>query len=206
MKKAVNPRGESTAHACESLPGGYELFKRIDLTKDRSSLIAINIWSLAAALAMVLPMLFVHPIKYAFDMDMGKILFCISATIVGMTVYLFLHEGVHGIFIRLFTGSSAAFGFDLKHGMAYAFSSWYFKKLPYITIALAPLAVWGIVLTLMLSDIDETYFWYLYIVQIFNVTGSAGDIYVSCIAARMPKDVLAHDMGTAMEFYRKTEL
>lgn len=206
MKRAVNPQGESTVHACEALPCGYELFKRIDLTKDRSSLIAINIWSLAAALAMVLPMLFVHPIKYALDMEIGKILFCISAAIVGMAVYLFLHEGVHGIFIRLFTGSSAAFGFDLKHGVAYAYSSWYFKKLPYITIALAPLIIWGIVITMLLFDIEENYFWYLYMVQIFNVTGSAGDIYVSCIVARMPGNVLAHDMGAAMEFYRKTEL
>lgn len=205
MKKAVNPQGGSSSYSYESLPFGYRLFKRIKLTEDRSPLIAINIWSLAAALALVLPMLFVHPVKYAFDMEIGKIIFCISAVIVGMVVYLFLHEGVHGIFIRIFTDSSAVFGFDLKHGIAYASSSWYFKKLPYIIIALAPLAVWGIVFAVMLSDVDENYFWYLYILQIFNVTGSAGDIYISYIVAKMPNNVLAHDMGADMEFYRKTE-
>lgn len=201
MKKTVNTVGESTAFACASLPKGYELYKRIDLTKERSTLVAISIWSLVAALAMILPMLFVHPLKAAFSMGVGRVLFCIAAMLAGLAVYALLHEGVHGIFIRIFSGTSASFGLEIKKGMAYAGSSWYFKKWPYIIIALAPLVIWGVVLTLLLGDIGESYFWYLYGIQIFNVTGAAGDIYVSCEVARMPKEVLAHDSGMAMNFY-----
>lgn len=192
-----------TKFACEHLPAGYDLYKRIDLTKDRNILVAISIWSLVAALAMILPMLFVHPIGNAFDMPMGKVLFFLSAMVAGLVVYLFLHEAVHGIFIRLFTGSGAGFGFDIKNGMAYANSTWYFRKWPYIVIALAPLVIWGIILTLLLQDVEEIYFWYLYAIQIFNVTGAAGDLYVTCSVIRMPKDILAFDSGTAMDFYMR---
>ena len=79
----------STAYACRALPEGMISIKRIGLTKDRNSLVAINIWNLAAALAMILPMLFVHPIEYAFYMETGKVIFCFAASIVGMVVYVF---------------------------------------------------------------------------------------------------------------------
>lgn len=95
MGKKASSESRSTAYACRALPEGYDLYKRIDLTKDRNSLVAINIWNLAAALAMILPMLFVHPIEYAFYMETGKVIFCFAASIVGMVVYVFLHEGIH---------------------------------------------------------------------------------------------------------------
>lgn len=187
--------------AYERLPQGYDLYKRIDFTKDREALRTMVIWTIVATLAMILPMLFMHPIGAAFDMPKAKILFCIAAMIVGFVVYVFLHESVHGICMRIFTGSGASFGFDIKNGMAYASSTWFFKKWPYIIIAIAPVLVWGIIIAVLLGDVDEVYFWYLYAVQIFNITGAAGDIYVICSVARMPQDVLAHDSGRAMDFY-----
>ena len=65
--------------AFSSLPKGYELYKRIDLTKDRQAQKAVSLWGIAAALALIVPMLFVHPIGRSFDMPLGKILFCIAA-------------------------------------------------------------------------------------------------------------------------------
>ena len=203
MAQKAGTESGSTAYACRALPEGYDLYKRIDLTKDRNSLVAINIWNLAVALAMILPMLFVHPIEYAFYMETGKVIFCFAASIVGMIVYVFLHESIHGIFIRLFTGTLASFGLDIKHGMAHASSSWYFRKWPYIIIALSPVVIWGAVLGLLLKDVQETYFWYLYIIQIFNVMGAAGDLYVTCAVCRMPKNILIFDNGAAMDFYRE---
>ena len=74
---------------------------------------------------------------YIHAQKTGKVIFCFAASIVGMIAYVFLHEGIHGIFIRLLTGTSASFGLDIKHGMAHASSSWYFRKWPYIIIALS---------------------------------------------------------------------
>lgn len=202
MSRKIECAGKSTAFACEVLPESYELYDRLDLARDRKAIKLIVIWTLLIIVGMVVPMLFVHPVSHAFDMPASKILFCVVAMIVGIIVYTLLHEGVHGMFIKLFTGENPTFGMEIKKGMAYAGSGWFFKKVPYIIIALAPLTIWGIVLALFLKDVDESYFWFLYAVQIFNVTGSAGDIYVSCMIAGMPKEVLVCDSGIAMDFYR----
>ena len=187
--------------ACMNLPEGYQLYKHIDFSKDGQVLRSICIWSITAALAMIVPMLFCHPITAAFDMPPGKIIFCMCAMVAGMAVYLFLPEGVHGIFIRLFTGDSASFGFEIKKGMAYAFTKWFLKKIPYIVVAAAPVVIWGIILAIMLGDVEESTFWYLYAIQIFNVTGAAGDLYVIFEVVRMPEEVMVQDNGTAMDFY-----
>ena len=76
-----------------------------------------------------------------------------------------------------------------------------------MVIALAPLVIWTIVLAMLLGDIDGRYFWYLYAVQILNVTGAAGDIYGDGQPpSRMPKGILARDSGTAMDFYMETKI
>ncbi len=201
MKKAGTDVGNSTSFAYETLPTNYNLYKRIDLTAEKRIMTLLCIWTIIAIVAMIVPMLFLHPLKNAVDMPIGQIIFCVAAMIVGLIVYIFLHEGVHGIFIKLFTGTNASFGMDLKNGMAYAGSTWYFKKWPYVIIALAPLVIWGIALAILLKDIQESYFWYLYAIQIFNVIGAAGDLYITCEIAKMPKNVLAFDSGTAMDFY-----
>ncbi len=192
--------------AFSSLPGGYELYKRIDLTEDRRALKAVCLWGITAALALVVPMLFIHPIGEAFAMPALKVLSCAAAAMIGMIVYIFLHEWTHGVFIRLFTGKKGGFGFDGKFFMAYARSESFIAKWPYIIIALAPLAVWTIVLAMLLKDVDERYFWYLYAVQIFNVTGAAGDIYVTVSLLGMPDKVLVRDSGTAMDIYMETDI
>ena len=192
--------------AFSSLPKGYELYKRIDLTKDRQAQKVVSLWGIAEELALIVPMLFVHPIGRSFDMPLGKILFCIAAAVVAMVVYVFIHEWTHGIFIRLFTGERGSLGFDSRYFMAYARSDSFIARGPYMVIALAPLVIWTIVLAMLLGDIDGRYFWYLYAVQILNVTGAAGDIYVTVSLLRMPKGILARDSGTAMDFYMETKI
>ena len=192
--------------AFAALPPGYELYRRIDLTQDRSALKAVVLFGMTAALALIVPMLFVHSPKEAFDMPAVEAAACIAASVTGMIVYIFLHEWAHGLFIRIFTGEKGAFGFDFRSFMAYAKSDWFFARGPYIIIALAPLAIWTAVIGLLLSDMKEKYFWYLYAVQIFNVTGASGDIYVAAAVLRMPRQVLAKDNGASMDFYMETGL
>lgn len=142
------------------------------------------------------------PYWLLFDMELWRVASCIVFMIMGMIIYIILHEAVHGIFIRLFTGANPTFGIDLKKGIAYAGSTWYFRKWSYIIIALAPVIIWGIIFALWLGDLPDNYYWYMYTIQIFNITGAAGDLYVTCRVASMPKDILARDSGTNVEFYR----
>ena len=193
--------GESTSFACQCLPENYDLYERIDLTRDKEAFSSLLVCSVIMTIALPAIAAFSHPLKAAFSMPVSKVVLCLTLCALGLVLYILLHEAVHGLFIWIFTGHRPSFGFDLKHGMAYAGSTWLFKKWSYIIIALAPVLLWGVVLMAACLIADECYFWYIYVVQIFNITGAVGDIYVTCRIMLMPKHVLASDSGTAMNFY-----
>ncbi|MBR5517063.1 MAG: DUF3267 domain-containing protein [Firmicutes bacterium] len=188
--------------AAEFLPAHYDLYERIDLASDKKAFKAVCIWSIIAMIVMIVYGAITHSFMASFDMETWRVLFCVVAMAVGLIAYIVLHEAVHGIFIKLFTGEAPSFGMDLSKGMAYAGSTWLFKKWPYIIIALAPVVIWGAILVMWLKDIPAQYYWYLYAIQIFNITGAAGDFYVTIRVAGMPDDILAKDDGMTMEFYR----
>ena len=71
----------------------------------------------------------------------------------GMVLYIFLHEFVHGIFIKRYSGKKADYGFTGMY--AYAGSKPYFNKKSYLVIALAPVVLWGIVLTALLLIVPK---------------------------------------------------
>lgn len=193
--------GKTDRYACASLPQGYELYEIIDFSKDPKLTKRIAWSSLAVILAMIAAALPGHSLKAAAAMQPVQIAVSVLAMLVGLAVYLLLHEGVHGMCIKFFTGEPAQYGFDLKAGLACAGSHFFFRRKTYIIIALAPILVWGIVLTLLLRDVSESYWWYLYAIQIFNVSGAAGDLFVTYRILTMPKDVLVLDTGMNMKFF-----
>ena len=52
-----------------------------------------------------------------------------------------------------------------------------------------------------MDDVPGEFFWCLYIIQIFNISGSAGDFYTVWRVTRMPKGVLIYDEGASMKFF-----
>lgn len=84
---------------------------------------------------------------------------------------------------------------------AWAGSSEYFGRRSYAVIALAPLAFWGAVLASLCAAVPAQWFWVLYLVQVANVSGAAGDLYITWKALHMPAEVLIQDTGTEMAFY-----
>ena len=190
-------------HAFWELPPGYSLEREVKLSEDRGALEILTALQLVLMAVLIFFGRWHHPVREAFSMGAVRTAaaFCFMA--VGILIYFLAHEWVHGVFIRLFTGRSAAFGFELKKGMAYAYSNAFFAKSPYVVIALAPLVVWTVLLGLLLRDVPESWFWYLYVIQIVNVSGAVGDLYVTWLTLRMPKDVLILDNGMEMRYYVK---
>ena len=192
-------------HACWELPLGYSLEREVKLPEDRGALKIMAVLQLVLAAVLIGFGLWNHPIREAFSMSAVRTVaaFCFMA--VGILVYILAHEWTHGGFIRLVTGRSAAFGLELKKGRAYASSNAFLRKSPYVVIALAPLVVWTVLLGLLLRDVPESWFWYLYVIQIVNVSGAAGDLYITGLTLRMPKDVLILDSGMEMRYYVKKQ-
>ena len=68
-------------------------------------------------------------------------------------------------------------------------------------IALAPIVIWGIILLVLNLIFQETWFWVIYFIQICNLSGAAGDLYVSYRFSKLPEDILINDIGVSMTIY-----
>ena len=86
---------------------------------------------------------------------------------------------------------------------AFAGSDDYYAKKPYIFIALAPIVVWGIVLAVINLLVPRQWFWMVYLIQVINLSGAAGDLFVTVKFSRLPKDILVRDYGVGMRVYSK---
>ncbi len=183
------------------LPKGYRLHQDLRLAEDKSSLIWLTILQLAAVVILFTAGKMRCSFEAAFSMEGYQIAIGFGVMAVGIVVYIVAHEWVHGIAIRFITGQPADFGIELKKGMAYASSPAYFGKTEYIIIALAPVLFWGAVLWIMLRDVSDSWFWYIYMIQVMNVSGAAGDLYVTWLTLKAPKGTIIKDNGTSMLFY-----
>ena len=68
-------------------------------------------------------------------------------------------------------------------------------------IALAPIVIWGIFLTVLLILVPQSWFWAVYFIQLVNLSGAAGDLYVVWKFSGMRGDILIRDSGTDMTVY-----
>ena len=112
---------------------------------------------------------------------------------------MILHEMIHGVFMKAFSGKKPRYGFTGLY--AYAGSDALFTRKQYLIIAFAPVVILGILIAVLTAAFYETAFWALYIIQILNLSGAAGDFYVGYLIARSGNDVLVRDLGTDMSFF-----
>ncbi len=185
----------------ESLPEGYTEIYSVDLQKDKKMALTVNLIGVAIAVLLVVPMCFVVPISKLFSMEKGMLDFFLrflSLCILSI-LYLILHEAVHGIAMKLCGTKKVKYGFTGLY--AFAGSEDYYDKKSYIFIALAPVIFWGIILAIVNPFVPVEWFWVIYFIQISNLSGAAGDIFVTVKFLRLPKDILVTDCGVSMKVY-----
>lgn len=182
------------------LPQGHRQILTIDLQKNKKLALMVNGLALLIAAAMIAVALPLVPIGSIFvNDDLRGILIKLAVMYGGMFVYIILHEAVHGIVMRRFSDAKVRFGFTGLY--AYAGSDAYYCRKHYIIIALAPIVVWGVVLGILNVLVPEEWFYVVYMIQMTNVSGAAGDLYVSWKMSRLPADILVQDVGIAMTVY-----
>ncbi len=186
-----------------TLPEGYQAFCQVDLRKDKKAALLVNG---AAAVVMVLLAILGHflvPITALFDVSAGPGVYFLrlGVLLLGMIAYIFLHEAVHGVFMKRFCAARVRYGFTGLY--AYAGSDGYYDKKSYRVIALAPVVIWGIVLLILNCFLTGGWWWVVYFIQICNLAGAAGDVYIALKFRALPEDTLINDTGTAMTVYTK---
>lgn len=181
-------------HCLSELPENYRMVLRIDLQNDSKLALMVNGLAVAIAAVMLVAGFLLMPV-----FTISASLPALAAFLVCAVLYMVLHELVHGACMKLFGAKKVRFGFTGLY--AFAGSSEYFKKRAYIVVALAPLVVWGAVFLALNLAMGAKYFWFIYLLQLVNVSGAAGDLFVSFRFLNMPKDILVQDTGVSMAVF-----
>ena len=186
----------------EKLPEGYEKIYSVDLQKNKKLSLLVNGIAVAIMILMVVPMRFLVPIRATFSPEkLGGYFGKLALTLALLVLYIVLHEAVHGIAMKICGTKKVKYGFTGLY--AFAGSSDYYGKGAYIFIALAPVVLWGAVLAVVNVFIPPEWFWVVYFIQINNISGAAGDFFVTVKFSRLPKDILVQDYGVGMTVYSK---
>lgn len=181
-----------------TLPNGYREVRRIDLMRNRKEAVLINLLALVIAGGVTVLGFVLCPPFIEIEIGIHSIV-SIIAVAAGIVLYMILHELIHGVFMKAFSGKKPRYGFTGLY--AYAGSDALFNRTQYLIIAFAPVVILGLVLAVLTAAFYETAFWDLHIIQIINLSGAAGDFYVGYLIARSGNDVLVRDSGTDMAFY-----
>lgn len=183
------------------LPEDYGEIYSLNLQKDKRTAIIVNLLALAIAAVMAVSMNFFVPVTSFFDMSGGIVRYFLrlAALIVLMVLYMFLHELVHGIAMKLCGTKRVKYGFTGLY--AFAGSEDYYDKKSYIFIALAPIVLWGTVLAAVNFFVPTEWFWIVYMIQLINISGAAGDLFAAVKFSRMPKNILIQDSGVSMRVF-----
>lgn len=187
--------------AFRQLPENYEEIYSVNLQKDKKAARIVNIIAVVIAVVMMVLMHLVVPIVYLFDLKGGLPAYWLrfAVMIVLMLVYTIGHEWIHGVAMKLCGSKKVKYGFTGMY--AFAGSDDYYNKKAYIFIALAPIVLWGVVLAVVNLLVPKSWFWIIYMIQICNISGAAGDLYVSYKFSQMPRSILIQDSGLRMTVY-----
>ncbi len=185
------------------LPEGYKEIYTIDLKKNKKIALLVNLLAVVIALALVIPMHFVIPFTSLYDMEWGMDRYTIRlvSLLVLMILYMVLHELVHGIAMKICGTKKVKYGFTGLY--AFAGSDDYYGIRSYIFVALAPVVLWGFIIALINPFVPTDWFWVVYLLQVINLSGAAGDLFVTIRFSRFPKDILIKDYGVGMTVFSK---
>lgn len=191
--------------AVKELPAGYKEIYSINLQKDKKASLLVNVLALVIAVILIVPMHFAVPISSIFhdsifNADKGDIIRLVSLAIL-LVVYMVLHEMVHGIAMKSCGTKKVKYGFTGLY--AFAGSDDYYDKKSYIYIALAPIVLLGILIAVINPFVPVEWFWVVYMIQVANLSGAAGDLFVTVKFSRFPKDILIKDYGIGMTVFSK---
>lgn len=187
----------------QALPEGYREIYSIDLQKNKKMAVIVNAIALVICVLMIVPVHFIVPITtlFSFENGMGAYFLRFAILLAAMVVYMVLHELVHGAAMKLCGTKKIKYGFTGMY--AFAGSEDYYYKKPYIFIALAPVVLWGVVLAIVTPFVPEQWFWVVYMIQVTNISGAAGDLFVTVKFSRFSDTILVKDYGVGMTVYDK---
>ncbi|MEW5828911.1 MAG: DUF3267 domain-containing protein [Chloroflexota bacterium] len=194
-----------TATPTRQLPEGYTLTYSLHLKANKSAVF----WMQVATIPVFILSAWFFAwlvLEFRFDAFLGIGRFNNAALLIGLVavnlIVLVVHELAHGLFIWVFTRHRPVYGWHWFYAYAGA-PDWYFDKLRYIVIALAPLVLISTVGVALILVSPAPVVLFLLGIAVFNATGAVGDLWLVLKSLFEPDDVLIRDTGDGFEFYRR---
>jgi len=169
--------------------------------------IFVNLGALVIAVLLIAAEIMIQPISFGIDHEgnlpaqLIRLLAIFAAIIGGSVAYLLAHELTHGVMIKIFSGKKARYGFTGLY--AYAGSDAYFNRNQYLAVALSPVILFGVIFLVLNLILPVKWFWMVYFLQVINISGATGDLYITYLMCKAPKEVLTRDQGVEMIFYSR---
>lgn len=187
--------------------------KSLDLIKDRKMLVLLSLASLGifvvcwAGLAWLLqvlrPDIFPGSESISFTLTgIGSIFIQLLVLLGVIFAMVTLHEAIHGIFFKLFTGGRVKFAFRGAYAYAAA-PGWFIGKTSYLLISIAPLVLISLVGVAALLIVPVNWILPIMLLVVMNASGAVGDVYVFFLLVSMSGDILVQDFGERMEVYAR---
>ena len=190
-----------------TLPQSYVEIYSLNLQKDKKMALAVNGIATVIGVAMaLLAHFFVSPISSLFDFSDGFGMYFLrfGVLIASSLAYIILHEAVHGVAMKICGTKRIKYGFTGLY--AFAGSDDYYPRGAYIFIALAPVVLFGVIFGVICAFLDGAWFWVIFILQITNISGAAGDLFVTVRFLLLPRDILVRDFGVSMTVYSNQQV
>ena len=192
--------------ATRKLPEEYCQAEEIDLKKNPRLVIYLNIIAfIVAPVAFVIVSIITK--RYQSEslteptaVGAGVLI----ASLVGVVVFLLLHEIIHGLFFWIFTRSKPVFALTVAYAYAAA-PKWFFPARQYWVIGAAPLVLLDLFALILLFWGPVEWFLPLALAFALNTGGSAGDLYILSRLQRLPPNCLVKDTGHSIHYFTRLE-
>ena len=114
-------------------------------------------------------------------------------------VYYCVHELLHACVLKRLTGDTAKIVLEKYH--AHCVSDTVFTLKGYIIYCFAPVVIIGTVLLILNIVLPDRFFWQVYIIQIINIAGAAGEFYAAYRLVKEKKEAAVVDDGEQLRYW-----
>lgn len=153
---------------------------------------------LAAVLAAI-GCIFV-PITKLYDVGgIGRFILRAVLILVGAAAFYCVHDLVHSYVLKRLTGNTAKIVFENYH--ARCVSDTVFTLKGYLIYCFAPVVIIGVVLLILNLVLPDKLFWQVYIIQMINIAGAAGELYAAYRLIKEKKELAVLDDGEKLTYW-----
>ncbi len=189
----------------EELPNNYQEVYCID-AKDKKVVIWFHIVNILLMAVVMVTCYFIKDVNLVNSLKNDNILIPTLIMLVGMVVYIILHELTHGIVYKIMTKRKLTFGMTLSVAFCGVPDVYVSKKTALFAI-LAPFVVFNIVYIVLLIIVPANIIAF-YVILLFGIHfgGCVGDLYGTYVLLfKMSNKCLMNDTGPKQTFYEISE-